>query len=150
MTRFLKPKKIKAEVYVGGLSSWEYLKNPIKLSANESALGPSPKAIQAFTNSQDNLFRYPADNDSEDLRSKIEDKFNIDRNRVICGAGSDQIIDLICKVLLDKGDEVIVTQFGFIMYRIYASLHKAKIVFAREENFKASVSSILRKVTKKN
>ena len=149
MTRFLKPKKIKAEVYVGGLSSWEYLKNPIKLSANESALGPSPKAIQAFTNSQDNLFRYPADNDSEDLRSKIEDKFNIDRNRVICGAGSDQIIDLICKVLLDKGDEVIVTQFGFIMYRIYASLHKAKIVFAREENFKASVSSILRKVTKK-
>ncbi len=149
MTRFLKPKKIKAEVYVGGLSSWESLKNPIKLSANESALGPSPKAIQAFTNSQDNLFRYPADNDSEDLRSKIEDKFNIDRNRVVCGAGSDQIIDLICKVLLDKGDEVIVTQFGFIMYRIYASLHKAKIVFAREKNFRASVSSILGKVTKK-
>ena len=149
MTRIFKPKKIKSEVYVGGLSSWEYVKNPIKLSANASALGPSPKAIQAFTNSQDNLYRYPADNDSEDLRSKIEDKFNIDRNRVICGAGSDQIIDLICKVLLDKGDEVIVTQFGFIMYRIYASLHKAKIVFAREKNFKASVSSILGKVTKK-
>ena len=71
MTRFFIPKKIKSEVYVGGLSSWEYVKNPIKLSANESALGPSPKAIQAFTNSQDNLFRYPADNDSEDLRSKI-------------------------------------------------------------------------------
>ena len=149
MTRFLKPKKIKTEKYVGGLSSWEYLENPIKMSANESALGPSPKAIRAFAHSQDNLFRYPVDDDSQDLRNKITHVFNIDPNRIICGAGSDQIIDLVCKVFLDKGDEVIVTQFGFIMYRIYASLHNAKVIFAKEKNFKASVSAILRKVTKK-
>ena len=149
MKRFLKPRKIKVEKYVGGLSSLGYSKNPIKLSANESALGPSPKAIRAFANSKNILFRYPVDNDCKDLRSKIEDMFNIDKNKIVCGAGSNQIIDLVCKVFLDKGDEVIVTQFGFIMYKIYASLHRAKVIFAEEKNFKASVSTILKKVTKK-
>jgi len=158
MTFFPKPRKIKAEKYVGGLSrgiQWEYLDDAIKLSANESALGPSPEAIRAFEKNKNSLFRYP-DDDSEDLRDKIAQTFNtiyglkgIDRRRIICGAGSDQIFDLICKVFLEHGDEVIVTQFGFIMHRIYASLYKAKIRFAKEKNFKASVDEILKKVTQK-
>jgi len=158
MTFFPKPRKIKAEKYVGGLSrgiQWEYSDDAIKLSANESALGPSPEAIRAFEKNKNNLFRYP-DDDSEDLRDKIAQTFNtiyelkgIDRRRIICGAGSDQIFDLICKVFLARGDEVIVTQFGFIMHRIYASLHKAKIRFAKEKNFRASVDEILKKVTQK-
>ena len=143
-----KPLKFEVERYEEGLSKFKKIENPIKLSANESALGASPKAIEAFKSNENKIFKYP-ESDSDSLRDAISKKFNIDPKRIICGAGSDQIIDLICKVLLDKGDEVIVTQFGFIMYRIYASLHKAKIVFAREKNFKASVSSILRKVTKK-
>ena len=68
-----KPRKINAERYVGGFSrsiQWEYLDDAIKMSANESALGPSPKAIQAFEKNKNNLFRYP-DNDSQGLRDKI-------------------------------------------------------------------------------
>ena len=158
MTFFPKPRKIYAERYAGGLSKgiqWEYSDDAIKLSANESALGPSPEAIRAFEKNKNNLFRYP-DDDSQDLRDKIAKAFNdiyelkrIDPRRIICGAGSDQIFDLICKVFLARGDEVIVNQFGFIMHRIYASLHKAKIRFAKEKNFKASVDEILKKVTQK-
>ena len=60
MTFFPKPRKIKAEKYVGGLSrgiQWEYLDDAIKLSANESALGPSPEAIRAFEKNKNSLFR---------------------------------------------------------------------------------------------
>ena len=153
-----KPRKINADRYVGGLSrsiQWGHLDDAIKMSANESALGPSPKAIQAFEKNKNNLFRYP-DDDSQDLKDTIAHTFNkiyelkgIDPRRIICGSGSDQIFDLICKVFLSRGDEVIVTQFGFIMHRIYASLHKATIRFAKEKNFKASVDEILKKVSKK-
>ena len=143
-----KPTKFKVERYIGGLSKFKKIDNPIKLSANESALGPSPKAIQAFENEKDKIFKYP-ESDSNSLREVLSEKFNIDPKRIICGSGSDQIFDLTCHLFLEPGDEVIVTEFGFIMYRIYASLHGAKVVLAKEKNFKASVDEIVKKVTNK-
>lgn len=143
-----KPIKLKVERYVGGLSQFKKIDNPIKLSANESALGPSPKAITAFEKDKDKIFKYP-ESDSTTLRDLISKKFNIDPKRIICGAGSDQIFDLTCKLFLESGDEVIVTEFGFIMHRLYASLCQAKVVLAKERNFKASVDEILKKVTSK-
>ena len=143
-----KPRKINVERYIGGLSQLKKIDNPIKLSANESALGPSPKAITAFEKDKDKIFKYP-ESDSTTLRDLISKKFNIDPKRIICGAGSDQIFDLTCKLFLEPGDEVIVTEFGFIMHRIYASLCQAKVVLAKERNFKASVDEILKKVTSK-
>ena len=143
-----KPIKFKVERYIGGLSQFKKIDNPIKLSANESALGPSPKAIKAFENEKDKIFKYP-ESDSNSLREVLSEKFNIDPKRIICGSGSDQIFDLTCHLFLEPGDEVIVTEFGFIMYRIYASLHGAKVVLAKEKNFKASVDEIVKKVTNK-
>ena len=143
-----KPLKFRVERYIGGLSQFNKIDNPIKLSANESALGPSPKAIQAFENDKNNIFKYP-ESDSNSLREVLSKKFNIDSKRIICGSGSDQIFDLTCRLFLESGDEVIVTEFGFIMYGIYASQHKAKVVLAKEKNFKASVDEILEKVTNK-
>ena len=143
-----KPIKFKVERYVGGLSQLRKVDNPIKLSANESALGPSPKAIRAFENDKDKIFKYP-ESDSNSLRKVLSEKFNLDPKRIICGSGSDQIFDLTCHLFLQPGDEVIVTEFGFIMHRIYASLHNAKIILAKEKNFKASVDEILKKVTNK-
>ena len=143
-----KPIKFKVERYIGGLSQFKTIDSPIKLSANESALGPSPKAIQAFENDKDKIFKYP-ESDCNSLREVLSEKFNIDSKRIICGSGSDQIFDLTCHLFLEPGDEVIVTEFGFIMHRIYASLHKAKVVLAKEKNFKASVDEILKRVTDK-
>ena len=143
-----KPKNINVERYVGGLSKFKKIENPIKLSANESALGASPKAINSFEKQKDKIFNYPESN-SNLLRDSISKKFNIDPDKIICGSGSDQIFDFICKVFLERGDEVIVTEFGFIMHRIYASLHGAKVLLAKEKNFKASVDEILKNVTDK-
>jgi len=143
-----KLRNIKIEKYIGGLSKFKKIDNPIKLSANESALGASPKAIDAFEREKNKIFNYP-DSDSNLLRDAISKKFNIDSGRIICGAGSDQIFDFICKVFLDQGDEVIASEFGFIMHRIYANLHGAKVLLAKEKNFKASVDDILKKVTDK-
>jgi len=143
-----KPIKFKAERYIGGLSKFKKIDNPIKLSANESALGPSPKAIEAFEKEKDKIFKYP-ESDSNFLREALSKKFNIIPDRIICGSGSDQIFDLTCHLFIEPGDEVIVTEFGFIMHRIYASLYKSEVKVAKEKNFKASVDEILKKVTNK-
>jgi len=143
-----KPIKFKVERYIGGLSQFKKIDYPIKLSANESALGPSSKAIQALENEKDKIFKYP-ESDSNSLREVLSKKFDIDSKRIICGSGSDQIFNLTCHLFLEPGDEVIVTEFGFIMHRIYASLHKAKVILAKEFFFKASVDEILKKVTNK-
>ena len=62
-----KPVNFKVERYIGGLSQFKKINNPMKLSANESALGPSPKAIQAFEKNKDKIFKYP-ESESTSLR----------------------------------------------------------------------------------
>ena len=143
-----KPRKIQFERYTEGLSQFKKIKNPIKLSANESALGPSPRVIEVFQKEKDKIFKYP-ESESSSLRDIISEKFNINSERIICGAGSDQIFDLTCQLFIEPGDEVVVTEYGFIMHRIYASLYRAKVLLAKEKNFKASVDEILKKVTDK-
>ena len=141
-----KPVNINVERYIGGLSRLKKIGNPIKLSANESALGASPKVYKKLEKEKNKIFKYP-ESDSNSLRKIIAKKFNIKQNRIICGAGSDQIFDLVCKAFLKKGDEVIVNEFGFIMHRIYASIHGAKILLAKEKKYRASVEEILKKIT---
>tara|TARA_B110000196_G_C21079076_1_gene631511 strand:- start:93 stop:1172 length:1080 start_codon:yes stop_codon:yes gene_type:complete len=143
-----KLKNINVERYIGGLSKLEKISDSIKLSANESALGPSPKAIRAFEDERAKIFKYP-ESDSNYLRKVISKKYNIDPSRIVCGAGSDQVFDLICKLFLESGDEVIVSEYGFIMHRIYASLHGAKVLLAKEKNYTTSVDEILKNVSGK-
>jgi len=143
-----KPKKINAEKYVAGLSLFKQKSAKIKLSANESALGPSPKAVKEYNNVSKNLKRYP-DSDGVFLRNLLGKKFRLDPKRIILGSGSDQIFELICKAFINKNDEVIVPEFSFIIYRIYSKIYGANIRYAKEKNFKISIRNILSKVTKK-
>ena len=83
------------------------------------------------------------------LRKQISNKFKCNANKVICGSGSDEIIQMLCQLFLNKNDEVIVPEFSFLMYRIYSKIVGAKVVFAKEENFKVSVKNILSKTTNK-
>ena len=143
-----KPRKIIAEKYVAGLSLFKSRRSPIKLSANESALGPSPKAVKAYNSIGKSFVRYP-DSDGTFFRKVIGKKFRLDRNRIIFGSGSDQIFELVCKLFLNKGDEIVVTQYSFIIYRIYSRMCGATVKFAKEENFTPSVQSILDCVSRK-
>ena len=141
-------KTIRIEAYKPGRSKVGKLKNIIKLSANESALGISPRAKKALSQKKLNLSKYP-DGKSENLRKEISKVYNCDFNKVICGSGSDEIIQMICQLYLTTSDEVIVPQYSFLMYRIYAKIIGAKIVFAKEKNFKVYVEQIIKKVSKK-
>ena len=143
-----KPRKIITEKYVAGLSLFKSKKSPIKLSANESALGPSPKAVKAYNSVANSFFRYP-DSDGIFFRKVLAKKFSLDKNRIILGSGSDQIFELVCKLFLTKNDEVIVSEYGFIIYRIYSGMCEAKVKYAKEDNFRSSVDSILNCVTRK-
>ena len=98
---FPKPNKINAEKYVAGLSLFKKKAIQIKLSANESALGPSPKAIKEFNKVSKNLKRYP-DSEGVILKNILAKKFKLDPNKIILGSGSDQIFELICKAFLKK------------------------------------------------
>jgi histidinol-phosphate aminotransferase len=143
-----KAKNLNAEKYVAGLSLFNQKTAKIKLSANESALGPSPKAVKEYIKVSKNFKRYP-DSEGTFFRETIAKKFKLDSNRIILGAGSDQIFEFVCKAFLNKNDEVIVTQYSFIIYRIYSKLNFAKIVYASEKNYTVSVDNILACVTRK-
>ena len=143
-----KPNNINAQKYVAGMSRFKKKLAKIKLSANESALGPSPKAKKEYIKVSKSFARYP-DSDGSYLRESLGNKFKLDKNRIILGAGSDQIFELICKAYLKKGDEVIVPKFSFIIYRIYSRMNGAKVIYSKEDNFKVSVRDILKKVTRK-
>ena len=145
---FPKPNNIVAEKYVAGMSLFKSKLAKIKLSANESALGPSPKAKKEYIKVSKSFARYP-DSDGTFLRKTLSNKFKLDRNRIILGSGSDQIFELICKSFLKKGDEVIVPKYSFIIYRIYSKMNGAKVIYSRENNFRVSVKEILNKVSKK-
>ena len=140
-------KKNSFESYKPGKSRIPRIKNIIKMSANESALGTSPK-VKKEINRKINLSKYP-DSESNNLRLNISKKFNCEFGKIICGAGSDEIIQIICQLFLKPKDEVIVPQFSFLMYRIYSKIAGAKVLFAKENNFKISVSEIIKKMSKK-
>ena len=144
----IKFRKIDIDAYKPGKSSIRKLKKIIKLSANESALGVSARVKKVISGKNLNLFRYP-DGKSKELRNQISKKFQCDKEKIICGAGSDEVIQMLCQLFLKPKDEVIVPQFSFLMYRIYAKIVGAKVVFAKEKKFKVSISEIIKKVTKK-
>ena len=144
----LKFKKFNIEAYKPGKSNIKKLKKIIKLSANESALGVSPSVKKIISKKNISFFKYP-DGKSKKLRNQISKKFKCDVDKIICGAGSDEIIQMICQLYLKPSDEVIVPQYSFLMYRIYAQIVGAKVIFSKEKNFKVSVTEIIKKVTKK-
>ena len=140
-------KKFKIEAYKPGKSKFKKLKKIIKLSANESALGMSPSVAKIISNQKLNIERYP-DGKSELLRKEISKKYKCNFEKIICGAGSDEVIQMICQLFLKPKDQVVVPQYSFLMYRIYANIVGAKVVFAKEKNFKVSMTEIIKKVTK--
>ena len=141
-------KKFNIDAYKPGKSKIKRFKKVIKLSANESALGMSSKAKKIISNKNLFLDKYP-DGKSKNLRKAISQAYKCNSEKIICGAGSDEIILMICQLFLKPKDEVLIPEYSFLMYRIYSKIVGAKVVFAKEINFKVSVKELLKKVTKK-
>jgi histidinol-phosphate aminotransferase len=133
--------------YVPGESKAANSGSVIKLSANETPLGPSPKARAAYGDLSA-LERYP-DGQSTELRQAIADAFGLNADRIVCGAGSDELLGLLAQGYLGPGDEAIYTQHGFLVYRIAILANGATPVIAPETNNRADVDAILAKVSEK-
>lgn len=122
--------------------------NIIKLSSNENALGSSPKAILAYNDHVLETFRY-ADGSCQALREAIAKKNNIDSNRIVCGAGSDEIIAFLTSAFASIDDEIIYSEHGFLMYPISAQRIGAKAIKVKEKNLKTDIDAIIKAVSNK-
>src|SRR5262249_23532841 len=112
-----RPGVLSIEAYVPGKSSAPGVAKVFKLSSNETPLGPSPKAIAAYSAVGKHLEDYP-DGASTALREAIGKAFGLDPDRIICGAGSDDLLNLLARAYLADGDEAIHTTHGFLVYPI--------------------------------
>jgi histidinol-phosphate aminotransferase len=132
--------------YVPGESKAAGAAETLKLSSNESALGPSPKAKAAYAKLAEELHRYP-DGGAVELRAALGKHYGIDPARIVCGSGSDELIALLVKGYVGPGDEVLLSEYGFLMYPIQALAHGATPVKAPEKNYTADVDAMLAKVS---
>jgi histidinol-phosphate aminotransferase len=143
-----RPGVLDIEAYVPGKSKAPGVAKVFKLSSNETPLGPSPRAIAAYRSRADHLEDYP-DGSATDLREAIGCAFGLDPDRIVCGAGSDDLLHLLAHAYLIDGDEAIYTTHGFLIYPIVTLGAGAKPVVAAEKNYTADVDAILAAVTDK-
>ncbi len=138
---------LEIENYVPGKSKLGD-KKIIKLSSNENALGASPKALLAYKNHASEVSRY-ADGACTLLRETLAKKNKIAAERIVCGAGSDEILALLTSAFAGIGDEIIYSEHGFLMYPISAKRVGAKPVKVKEKNLKTDVEAIIQAITSK-
>ncbi|WP_373371486.1 histidinol-phosphate transaminase [Microvirga sesbaniae] len=142
-----RPGVMQIDAYVPGKSKAAGVAKVHKLSSNETPLGPSPKAVEAIR-SFDHLELYP-DGASTRLREAIAARYGLDPNRIICGAGSDELLALITHAYVGPGDEGIFTEHGFLVYRIAILAAGGTPVVAPETDLRTDVDAILARVTEK-
>lgn len=136
--------------YVPGRSSAPGKKaaENVKLSANESPLGASPKAIEAVRAAAEKLEIYP-EGSSRELRQALGEVHGIDPERIVVGAGSDEVLHLLAQTYIGDGDEAVMSQYGFMVYPIVTQAAGGTPVIAPETEYRADVDALLAAVTEK-
>jgi histidinol-phosphate aminotransferase len=143
-----RPGVLSIQAYVPGKSSAPGVAKIFKLSSNETPLGPSPRAIEAYRTVGEHLEDYP-DGSASELREAIGRAFGLDPARIVCGAGSDDLLNLLARAYLADGDEAIHATHGFLVYPIATLGAGAKPIVAPEKNFTVDVDAMLAAVTAK-
>ena len=137
--------------YTPGVAQLPGANRVIKLSSNEGAFGPPPGVAEAIAALGTKHHRYP-DSDATALRAAIGERFGLDPARIVCGAGSDDLLFLLCHIyggaLADGApSELIMTAHGFSIYEIAGRLAGCRVVKVRERALTADVDAILAAVT---
>jgi len=118
----------------------------VRLHVNEGALGPSPNAVAAMQTVAARVHEYPAV-DASGLAAAIGRKFGVDPERVVLGCGSDELIQALALAYVEPGDEVIHTQYGFLLFPMAAKIAGGVPVSAPDDGYTVSVDAILARVT---
>jgi len=143
-----KPGVLEIAPYVGGRASVAGVAAPIKLSSNEGALGPSPKALQAYEETAKSVAIYP-EGSAAVLREAIAKTHGLDAARVVCGNGSDELITMLANAYLRPGDEVLFSEHAFLVYRIATLANSAVPIAVPEKDRRVDVDAILASATPK-
>ena len=141
-----KPGILEISPYVSGESHIDGIERVIKLSSNESALGASAEAVSAFNSAKTGLHLYP-DGNAVELRKAIGLNQDLDPNRIVCGAGSDELFYNLARAYATVGDEILYSEHGFNIYPIVARTVGATPVSAPETNLTFNVDNVLSRVT---
>ncbi|MAC38990.1 MAG: histidinol-phosphate transaminase, partial [Oceanicaulis sp.] len=128
--------------YKPGAAEAPGIADPVKLSSNENALGCSPKAAAAFEASAKRLHLYP-DGGATKLREAIAREEGLEAENIVCGCGSDELLQLLGRAYLDPGDKVVQSQYGFLVYRLVAMQSGAELVSAPERNYTTDVDALI-------
>ena len=148
MSLIVRPGILDIAAYVPGDHSLPGEGPVYRMASNESALGPSPKAIEAYRGLAGELHRYP-DGASKALRAALGRTYDIEPEQIVCGAGSDDVLQLLVRAYAGPGDEVLYTQHGFLVYPIAAKAVGATPVAAPETDLRTDVDALLKTVTSK-
>jgi len=138
-----KPGVLDIAPYVGGRAGGA---GAIKLSSNESALGPSKLALAAYEEAAKGLSTYP-EGSARFLREALGEAYGLDTARIVCGNGSDELLTMLAGAYLSPGDEVLFSEHAFIVYRIAALANSAVPVAAPEKDLRTDVDAMLARVT---
>lgn len=130
------------DAYVPGKSAAPGAARVFKLSANETPLGPSPRAVEAVRAMADHIALYP-EGSSRALREAIGARYDLDPARIIAGAGSDNLLELLALAYIGPGDEGVYSQYGFLEYKIVTLAAGGTPVVAPETNYTAEVDALL-------
>ena len=133
--------------YVPGTSALPGAHSVIKLSSNETPFGPSPAAVEAYHRGGGLARRATRTARREPVREALAKLYGLDPDRIVCGAGSDELLNLIATVYLGPGDEAIYSEHGFLVYKIAILARGAKPVVALESDLTTDVDAILARVT---
>ena len=128
--------------YVPGTAVTGHAGPVYKLASNESALGPSPKAMEAFKAATEQLHIYP-DGSARALREALGAHYGLPPENIVCGAGSDELLMLLSKAYLGPGDNIVMSRHGFSVYHILARGCGADTHFAEETNLTVDVDAML-------
>ena len=143
-----RPGVLAIDPYVPGRSAAPGAARVFKLSSNETPLGPSPRAVAAYRAVGDHLEDYP-DGASTALREAIGRAFGLDPDRIVCGAGSDDLLNLIADAYLRDGDEAIHTTHAFLVYPIATLGSGATPIAVPEKDYTADVDAMLAAVSER-
>jgi histidinol-phosphate aminotransferase len=143
-----KPGILDIEAYVGGASKIAGVDRIIKLSSNEGALGASPRAVEAYRAVAGDLHRYP-DGHATRLRELLAERWGLEADNIVCGNGSDDVLQLLARAYSGQGDEVLYSEHGFLVYPIAAKSCGATPVTAPETDLTTSVDALLARVTER-
>jgi histidinol-phosphate aminotransferase len=141
------PGILEIDAYVPGKSAAKGDKI-FKLSSNESPIGASEAAVAAYADAAAQLALYP-DGSARSLREAIARRYGLNADHIVCGAGSDELLQLLAHCYLDAGDEAVYSEFGFLVYPIAIAANGAKAVVAKEQNHTTDVDAMLSCVTTK-